>query len=60
MTTVELERLTGISFRKNKSRYLSNPVVQKATEDTNFTFVAEMGRGNPGRFVRCPQFAKAD
>jgi hypothetical protein len=52
ITTVELERLTGISFQKNKNRYLSNPVVQKAMEDTSFTFVAGKGRGNPGRFVR--------
>ncbi|MCK1694585.1 DEAD/DEAH box helicase family protein [Bradyrhizobium sp. 144] len=59
ITTIELERLTGISFQKNKSRYLSNPLIQKAMKDTGFTFVTGKGRGNPGRFVRCPQLAKA-
>lgn len=52
ITTIELERLTGISFQKNKSRYLSNPLIKKAMKDTSFTFVAGKGRGNPGRFVR--------
>ncbi|MEZ2142648.1 hypothetical protein AAE026_10090 [Bradyrhizobium sp. DN5] len=52
ITTVELKKLTGISFQNNKLRYLSNPLVVKAMEDTAFTFVAGKGRGNPGRFVR--------
>ncbi|WP_051380390.1 DEAD/DEAH box helicase family protein [Bradyrhizobium sp. WSM1743] len=52
ITTIELERLTGISFQKNKSRYLSNPLIRKAMKDTGFTFVVGKGRGNPGRFVR--------
>jgi hypothetical protein len=54
-----LERLTGISFQKNKARYLSNPVVQKAMDDTSFTFVARKGRGNPGRLVRTSSVPKA-
>jgi hypothetical protein len=52
ITTVELQWLTGISFQKNKVRYLSEPVVQRAMEDTKFTFQPGRGRGNPGRFVR--------
>ncbi|MBR0907391.1 DEAD/DEAH box helicase family protein [Bradyrhizobium liaoningense] len=52
ITTVELASLTRISFQKNKSRYLSNPLIKKAMKDTGFTFVAGKGRGNPGRFVR--------
>ena len=59
ITTVMLERLTGISFQKNKARYLSNPVVQKAMDDTSFTFVAGKGRGNPGRLVRTSSVPKA-
>lgn len=59
ITTVELEKLTGISFQKNKRRYLSNHLVEKAMEETAFTFVAGKGRGNPGRFVRCSQLPKA-
>jgi hypothetical protein len=59
ITTVELERLTGISFQKNKSRYLDKTVVQTAMQDTGFTFVAGKGRGNPGRFVRISALAKA-
>ncbi|MCK1485923.1 DEAD/DEAH box helicase family protein [Bradyrhizobium sp. 193] len=59
ITTIELDKLTGISFRKNKDRYLSNPVVQNAMEDTAFTFLAGKGRGNPGRFIRAADVAKA-
>jgi hypothetical protein len=59
ITTVELERLTGISFQKNKARYLSSPVVQKAMDDTGLTFVAGKGRGNPGRLVRTSFVPKA-
>ncbi|MDA9441641.1 hypothetical protein XH98_21650 [Bradyrhizobium sp. CCBAU 51745] len=54
ITTTDLERLTGISFQKNKNRYLSNPLVQKAMNDTGFGFVVGKGRGNPGRFARNP------
>jgi hypothetical protein len=59
ITTVMLERLTGISFQKNKARYLSSPIVQKAMDDTGFTFVAGKGRGKPGRLVRTSSVPKA-
>ena len=52
ITTVDLKNSTGISFQKNKKRYLAMPVVQKAMEDNGWTFVSGIGRGNPGRFVR--------
>ncbi len=52
VTTLELQKLTGVSLQKNKSRYLSNPVVQRAMKDTGFRFEAGLGRGKPGRFVR--------
>jgi len=51
ITTVELHKLTGVSFQKNKRRYLSNPIVQKAMEDTGFIFLDGGGRGNPGKFI---------
>lgn len=52
ITTVDLKNSTGISFQKNKKRYLSMPIVQKAMEDNGWTFVSGKGRGNPSRFVR--------
>ncbi|MEK9285689.1 DEAD/DEAH box helicase family protein [Bradyrhizobium sp. ISRA442] len=52
ITTIELQRLTGVSFQKNKRRYLEDALVQRAMQDTGFSFQAGGGRGNPGRFVR--------
>jgi len=52
VTTVEVKMLTGVCLQKNKSRYLSDLIVQKAMQDTGFTFLAGRGRGNPGKFVR--------
>lgn len=52
ITTVELERLTGVSLQKNRARLFAAPVVQKAMNDTGFDFHPGRGRGNPGRFVR--------
>jgi hypothetical protein len=52
ITTVELQKLTGVSFQKNKARYLSDPLVRKVMQNTGFTFHAGRGRGNPGRLVR--------
>lgn len=52
ITTVDVMNGTGISFQKNKKRYLAMPVVQKAMEDNRWTFVSGNGRGNPSRFVR--------
>lgn len=58
ITTVELEELTRISFRKNKDRYLSKSVVQKAMEDTGFVIIAGKGRGNPDRFLQTSTMAE--
>lgn len=52
ITTVELERLTGVSLQKNRARLFAAPVVQKTMNDTGFDFLPGRGRGNPGRFVR--------
>jgi hypothetical protein len=48
----ELQAITGVSLQKNKARYLSNPVVGKAMQDTGFAFHGERGRGKVGRLVR--------
>ncbi|SHL54975.1 DEAD/DEAH box helicase family protein [Bradyrhizobium lablabi] len=52
ITTVDVQKLTGVSLQKNGARYLSDPIVQRAMQDTRFSFAAGKGRGNLGRFVR--------
>lgn len=52
ITTIDLKNRTGISFQKNKKRYLAMSIVQRAMEDNGWTFVSGIGRGNPSRFVR--------
>lgn len=52
ITTVDVKISTGISFQKNKKRYLAMPIVQNAVDDNGWTFVSGNGRGNPSRFVR--------
>jgi hypothetical protein len=54
ITTVELKKLTGICFQKNKKRYLDNPIVKKAMDELGFMFEPGKGWGNPGRFVGLP------
>jgi len=52
ITATEVQQLTGVSFQKNKARYLSDTSVKVAMQDNGFAFIAGGGRGKQGRFVR--------